>query len=92
MILYTNGTIKITEQGEVFKGEDGADVVYFKNYCKNSEGEVIELNSKDNYEQFEGKEGVLKIRARKNETSKGYKLTLAGFSEGNDLPADSIEF
>jgi len=87
MNLFANAEVKIVEK-QSFTDEGGTTVEYFVNYIKNDEGEVLELNSKNDYTEFEGKTGVVKIRARKQET-RGFKLTMVGFVEGDVIGSDA---
>jgi len=99
MFLFLNASIRIVEKPEPFADENGQPVHYFINTIKTKEGEVLVINSKDNYEEFEGQEGVVKLRCRSVDDAfkkdgayyKGLsKLTLAGFTAGDELPAEDI--
>jgi len=92
MIAYARGTIKISEEAEPFKDDKGEEVRYCVNYIKFEDGKVAELNSRDSYTSFEGKEGICKLNVNAQYNAKGYKITLAGFKldETNDL--EDIEF
>lgn len=88
--LYVRGTLKITESPAPFQDENGQEVVYFKNYFKTEDGELLELNSKDNYELFEGKTGTATLNARLQQNSKLFKLSMASFEEGEEQEEDEI--
>lgn len=100
MYLFLNAVIKMVESPEPFKDQEtGQMVQYYVNTIKTPEGEVLVCNSKDNYTEFEGESGVVKLRCRNVEDAfkkdgafyKGLsKLTLAGFTAGDELPAEDI--
>jgi len=99
MYVFLNASIRIVEKPEPFADDEGKPVVYFINTIKTKEGEVLVINSKDNYEEFEGQEGVVKLRLRSIEDAfkkdgsfyKGLsKLTLAGFTAGDELPSEDV--
>lgn len=75
-----------------FTSKEGEYVEYYENTLK-GDGGVVTLNSKANYEECEGKEGVAEIEATEKEDGKGYKLTLKKFVEGEtiEMPEDEIE-
>jgi len=91
MKLYANATLRIVEKNS-FADENNQTVEFFTNFLKNEDGEVIEVNSKEDYSEHEGKFGVAAIRVRKQDT-KGFKLTLAGFVPGEAAPEeeDTVE-
>jgi len=92
MIAYTRGTIKISEEAEPFQDENGQEVKYSVNYIKFDDGKVLELNSRDSYNEFEGKEGICKIKIVPQFNAKGYKLTLSGFKTDETSDLEQIEF
>jgi len=63
-----------------FTSKEGEYVEYYENAVKGDSG-IITLNSKADYSECEGKEGVAEIEAAELET-KGFKLTLKAFKEG----------
>jgi len=68
----------------------GETIEFYTNYLKNSEGEMLQVNSKESYEKFEGKSGVATIEITPRQSGGGYKLSLKEFSEGielDDIPA-----
>lgn len=75
-----------------FTSDAGEYVEYFVNALR-GEGGIIELNSKADYSECEGKEGIAEIEAQENQGSKGFKLTLKGFTAGEtlDLPEKEVQ-
>lgn len=75
-----------------FTSDTGEYVEYFVNALR-GEGGIIEINSKADYRECEGKEGVAEIEAKESDGAKGFKLTLKKFVEGAsiELPEDEIE-
>lgn len=92
MIAYAKGTIKISEEADPFQDENGQEVKYNVNYIKFDDGRVVELNSRDNFSQYEGKEGICKLNLYPNFNAKGYKVTLAGFKVDETDDLGEIEF
>lgn len=74
-----------------FTSDSGEYVEYYVNALR-GEGGIIELNSKADYGDCEGKEGVAEIEAKENDNGKGFKLTLKRFVEGEtiELPEEEI--
>jgi len=64
-----------------FEASDGQTVEYHEN-TMTGDGGVITLNSKADFTECVGMEGVAEIEARKQEGEKGYKLTLKKFTKG----------
>ena len=89
MNLYANAKIKITEKNN-FSDTEGKNVEYQTNYLKSDEGEVLEVNSSKDFSSYEGKEGLVCIRARKREGG-GFKLSLIDFVEGGSVEVPTIE-
>jgi len=76
-----------------FTSREGEYVEYSENVLKGDNG-LITLNSKANYEECEGKEGVAEIEATEiGGDAKGYKLTLKRFVEGEkiEVQAEDVE-
>jgi len=75
-----------------FTSKEGEYVVYYENTLKGKQG-VVTLNSKADYTECEGKEGIAEIEAGEQEGGKGYKLTLKAFTVGEtlDMEEDDIE-
>jgi len=73
-----------------FTSDQGEYVEYFVNALR-GEGGIIELNSKADYRECEGKEGIAEIEASGDD--KRFKLTLKRFYEGAsiELPEEEIE-
>jgi len=99
MNLFLKGVLKITESPEPFKDENGVDVSYHINTIKDEEGRVLVVNSKDSYEQFEGKTGIFRLKARPMEDAfkkdgsayRGLlKLSLQGFTETEEIIEEHI--
>jgi len=91
MIAYTRGTIKISEEQEPFNDENGQEIKYCINYIKFDDGKLIEVNSKDNYTEYEGQEGICQLKFVPLFNAKGFKITLTGFKV-DTTELDSIEF
>jgi len=72
-----------------FVSADGETVEYFVNAIR-GDGGIMELNSKADYTECEGKEGIAEIEAKENDSGKGFKLTLKAFTEGDVLPDKEI--
>jgi len=70
-----------------FTSKEGEYVEYFENSLKGKAG-VITLNSKADYTECEGKEGIAEIEAAEMDGGKGYKLTLKAFVVGETLDMD----
>jgi len=75
-----------------FTSNSGEYVEYSENVLKGDNG-LITINSKANYEECEGKEGVAEIEASEIEGAKGYKLTLKRFIEGEkiEVPTEDVQ-
>jgi len=73
-----------------FTSNDGEYVEYHVNVLR-GDGGVIELNSKADFSECEGKEGVAEIWAETKD--KGFKLTLRRFVAGEsiDFPEPVVE-
>lgn len=82
--VYCEAKLISSELAESFKDDKGQDVVYAVNFLKTKEGDMLELNSKNDYGILEGKEGVAEIVLRSVDGQKAnvYKASLAGFQEG----------
>lgn len=77
MLLKTRGVIKITEEGEPFTNENGEMVKWYKAWFKDSQsGDVHELTSGSNYEEYEGEDVIITLKAVKQYQAKGYKLNI----------------
>lgn len=74
-----------------FTSDEGENVEYHVNALR-GEGGIIQLNSKADFSECEGKEGVAEIEAKENENGKGFKLTLKRFTaeESLELPEEEI--
>jgi len=74
-----------------FTSDSGEYVEYHVNALR-GDGGIIELNSKADFGECEGKEGVAEIEAKENENGKGFKMTLKRFTEGEilDTPEEEI--
>jgi len=66
---------------ESFTSKDGEYVEFFKNDVRTDSG-VLTFNSKADYTECEGKDGVAEIEATEKDDGKGFKMTLKGFKEG----------
>jgi len=92
MNLYTECTLRIVEKNS-FPDENGQTVTFCTNYLKTEDGEVLEINSKDDYTQFEGQRGVAKINVKKQDPvsvgdrsiQRGYKLVMRAFTPGLEM-------
>lgn len=75
-----------------FTSDSGEYVEYHVNALR-GDGGIIELNSKADFGECEGKEGVAEIEAKEADSGKGFKLTLKKFTEGEELevPTEDIE-
>jgi len=91
MISYAKGVIKITEEAEPFFNEKEEEIKYFKNWFKDETGEVHELTSANNYEEFEGKDVIVKLKIVKQYGAKGYKVNINAVQE-NDEDQEVIAF
>jgi len=91
MNLYANVTLRIVEKNN-FADENGQNVEFCTNFLKDEDGSVLDVNSKEDFSEHEGKFGVAKIRVRKIENAKGFKLSLQGFTpgEGGEDTEDEI--
>lgn len=67
-----------------FTSDTGEYVEYFENAIR-GDGGIMELNSKADFGECEGKEGVAEIEAKELDNGKGFKLTLKKFTEGEEL-------
>lgn len=67
-----------------FTSDTGELVEYHVNALR-GEGGIIELNSKADYSECEGKEGIAEIEAAGRDDGKGFKLTLKKFFEGASI-------
>lgn len=85
MLLYTNAKLVAVEAGGPFNDKDGNPIVYFINSLRIEGTGIVELNSKSDYAEMEGEQGIACIRARKLQDGPGYKLTLAAFKVGEEL-------
>jgi len=80
--ITTSLTLKISEQQKSFVDPNGNTVEYTTNYLKDSAGgKVIEMNSKDNFAELEGKDVVVKLNITPQYEGKGYKVTIAEMRE-----------
>jgi len=83
MKLYAKVRVLAVEENS-FKNNENQEIKFCKNYLKDDEGSVIELNSgKQNFSEFEGKEGVGEFEARM--VNDKWQLKLRSFWEGEDL-------
>lgn len=74
-----------------FTSDAGEYVEYYVNAIR-GEGGIMELNSKADFGECEGKTGVAEIELKENDNGKGFKATLKKFTEGETLevPEDEI--
>jgi len=75
-----------------FTSNEGEYVEYYVNAIR-GEGGIMELNSKADFGECEGKNGVVEIEAKENDNGKGFKMTLKKFTEGESLevPEEVVE-
>jgi len=93
MKAYIVGKIAVVEKNTFPDKETGQTIEFFTNYVKNSNGEMLQVNSKESYEQYEGQSGVLGIEITPRTQGGGFKLSLREFSTGEtlDLPEAIVE-
>jgi len=90
MKLFTEGTIAIAGPDN-FEGTNGETVSYYKNYLKNSDGEIVEVGSKVDFQDCVGQYGVCELTIRKRDKG-GYSLSLTKFTAGEAVePIGTVE-
>jgi len=72
-----------------FVSDTGENVEYFVNAIRGAGG-IMELNSKADYTECEGKDGIVEIEAKENDGGKGFKLTLKSFTAGKISKEEEI--
>lgn len=73
-----------------FTSDAGEYVEYHVNAIR-GDGGIMELNSKADFGDCEGKEGVVEIEAKESDNGKGFKMTLKKFTEGEVLEVPENE-
>lgn len=81
MKLYAQAKFLASDK-QSFTSDQGEYVEYHVNAIR-GEGGIMELNSKADFKECEGKDGVAEIEARTMDNGKGFKLTLRTFTEGD---------
>jgi hypothetical protein len=84
MKTYIPARIAVVEKNSFPDKETGQTIEFYTNYVKNSDGEMLQVNSKESFEAFEGKSGVCTIEISPRSNGGGFKLSLRGFSEGEE--------
>lgn len=86
---YTKGTLIKSQKQDPFNDEEGNQVIYCKNWLE-IDDEIVTLNSKEEYSQAKGAEGVIKLNIRPE--GKLYRISLGGFKVDETDSLDDIEF
>ena len=77
MKVFVEGVIMSVEKGEFQDRATGDNIVFFKNWFKADDGEMVSLGSgKTDFSKYEGKKVVITVDARVPQGEKHFKLTI----------------
>lgn len=90
MHTYLEGSIQMVSR-KVFKDrETGEERVTYKNYVETDEGEIFEVNSKEDFSKYKSQAGVLTLTIYSQRDSSGFWLSLTKFTP-QDLSVEPLE-
>jgi len=91
MKLYTKAKIVAVEKNSFPDKENpGRTIEFYTNSLRNSDGEVLAVNSRDSYLEHEGVFGVAAIEITPRSQGGGYKLSLREFTPATEQPEETI--
>lgn len=91
MKLYTQGRLVAVSRESFKDKENGDEIVYFVNVVKTHDGDILNCNSKADFTEYEGDEGLIGVEVSIKQPKNDYdfaqlKFNLREFVKDETLP------